>query len=236
MESAWQLYSCITVEHFLTSLYDEDMKCAFATFQGGHGPLKFVAFKKSKKKNFTLLWGGGGGGSLTSPSLLLKFPIIFSQELLFQLKWRRLRKLVPSYNINFFVNFLIFYHNEMATSLTVIFSKYCFTRSLYLFASCFIFFTPKNIWFSNKCLISNLSSFLLFLLSYCILSETHKGYNMSFWYYTPYYNKVVIEKWKQENRKKTWTGINSAHSFHPGSWSYKRTRVNTSLQWPIELS
>lgn len=163
MESAWQLYSCITVEHFLTSLYDEDMKCAFATFQDGHGPLKFVAFKKSKKKNVTLLWGGGGGVSLTSPSLLLKFPIIFNQELLFQLKWRRLRKLVPSYNIKFFVNFLIFYHNEMATSLTVIFSKYCFTRSLYLFASCFIFFTPKNIWFSNKCLISNLSSFYFFI-------------------------------------------------------------------------
>ena len=38
------------------------MKCAFAIFQGGHGPLKFVAFKKSKKKNFTLLWGGGVGG------------------------------------------------------------------------------------------------------------------------------------------------------------------------------
>ena len=107
MESAWQLYSCITVEHFLTSLYDEDIKCAFATFQGGHGPLKFVAFKKSKKKEryFTL---GGGGVSLTSPSLLLKFPIIFNQELLFQLKWRRLRKLVPSYNINFFVNFFNF--------------------------------------------------------------------------------------------------------------------------------
>ena len=49
------------MEHFLTSLYDEDMKCAFATFQGGHGPLKFVAFKKSKKKNVTLLWGRGGG-------------------------------------------------------------------------------------------------------------------------------------------------------------------------------
>ena len=157
MESTWQLYSCITVEHFLTSLYDEDMKCSFATFQGGHGPLKFVAFKKSKKKR-TLLYFGGGV-SLTSPSLLLKFPIIFNQELLFQLTWRRLRKLVPSYNINF----LIFYHNEMATSLTVIFSKYCFTRSLYLFASCFIFFTPKNIWFSNKCLISNLSSFYFFI-------------------------------------------------------------------------
>ena len=48
------------MEHFLTSLYDEDMKCAFATFQGGHGPLKFVAFKKSKKR--TLLYFGGGGG------------------------------------------------------------------------------------------------------------------------------------------------------------------------------
>ena len=47
------------MEHFLTSLYDEDMKCAFATFQGGHGPLKFVAFKKSKKR--TLLYFGGGG-------------------------------------------------------------------------------------------------------------------------------------------------------------------------------
>ena len=60
MESAWQLYSSITVEHFLTSLYDEDMKCAFATFQGGHGPLKFVAFKKSKKKERYFTLGGRG--------------------------------------------------------------------------------------------------------------------------------------------------------------------------------
>ena len=53
---------CITVEHFLTSLYDEDMKCAFATFQGRHGPLKFVAFKKSKKKERYFTLGGGGVG------------------------------------------------------------------------------------------------------------------------------------------------------------------------------
>lgn len=41
------------------------MKCAFATFQGGHGPLKFVAFEKSKKKRTLLYFGrerGGGGG------------------------------------------------------------------------------------------------------------------------------------------------------------------------------
>ena len=38
------------------SLYDEDMKFAFATFQGGHGPLKFIAFEKSRK-NVTLLFG-----------------------------------------------------------------------------------------------------------------------------------------------------------------------------------
>ena len=38
------------------SLYDEDMKFAFATFQGGHGPLKFIAFEKSGK-NVTLLFG-----------------------------------------------------------------------------------------------------------------------------------------------------------------------------------
>ena len=48
----------------------------------------------------------------------------------------------------------------MATSLTVIFWRYCFTRSLYLFGSCFIFFTPKNIWFLKKCLILNLSPFI----------------------------------------------------------------------------
>ena len=151
MESAWQLYSYITVEHFLTSLYDEEMKFSFATFQGGHRPLKLIAFGKSKKKR-TLLYFLVKF-SLTSPSLLLKFPIIFNQELLFQLKWRRLRKLVPSYNINFSSICLIFYHNE-------ILSRYCFTRSLYLFASCFIFFTPKNIWFWNKCLILNLSPFI----------------------------------------------------------------------------
>ena len=34
------------------------MKFAFATFQDGHGPLKFIAFEKSgKKKNVTLLFG-----------------------------------------------------------------------------------------------------------------------------------------------------------------------------------
>lgn len=158
MESAWQLYSSITVEHFLTSLYDEDMKFAFATFQSGHEPLKFIAFEKSKKKR-TLLYFLVRF-SLKSPSLLLKFPIIFNQELLFQLKWRRLRKLVPSYNINFSSIFCIFYHNEIATSLTVIFWRYCFTRSLYLFASCFIFFTPKNNWFFHKCLIFNLAPFI----------------------------------------------------------------------------
>ena len=38
------------------SLYDEDMKFAFATFQGGHGPLKFIAFENSGK-NVTLLFG-----------------------------------------------------------------------------------------------------------------------------------------------------------------------------------
>ena len=38
------------------SLYDEDMKFAFATFQGGHGPLKFIAVEKSGK-NVTLLFG-----------------------------------------------------------------------------------------------------------------------------------------------------------------------------------
>ena len=67
------------------SLYDEDMKFAFATFQGGHGPLKFIAFEKSKKKERTLLYFLVRF-SLMSPSLLLKFPIIFNQELLFQLK------------------------------------------------------------------------------------------------------------------------------------------------------
>ena len=34
------------------SLYDEDMKFAFATFQGGHGPLKFIAFEKSNGEVF----------------------------------------------------------------------------------------------------------------------------------------------------------------------------------------
>ena len=34
------------------------MKFAFATFQSGHEPLKFIAFEKSKKKkNVTLLFG-----------------------------------------------------------------------------------------------------------------------------------------------------------------------------------
>ena len=64
-----------TVKHFLRPLYDEDMKFAFATFQGGHGPLKLIAFEKSKKKR-TLLYFLVTV-SLTSPSLLLKFPIIF---------------------------------------------------------------------------------------------------------------------------------------------------------------
>ena len=42
------------------SLYDEDMKFAFATFQGGHGPLKFIAFEKSKKKKerYFTFWRG----------------------------------------------------------------------------------------------------------------------------------------------------------------------------------
>ena len=50
MESVWR-----QLDIFLTTLYDEDMKFAFATFQGG--PLKFIAFEKSKKKNVNLLFG-----------------------------------------------------------------------------------------------------------------------------------------------------------------------------------
>ena len=117
------------------------MKFAFATFQGGHEPLKFIAFEKSgKKKNVTLLFG----------EVFVDVTLVVTEvSRYFQpgapVSTQMTSPSQASYNINFSSIFFIFYHNETASSWTVIFSRYCFTSSLYLFASCFIFFTPKNI-------------------------------------------------------------------------------------------
>ena len=80
------------------SLYDEDMKFAFATFQGGHGPLKFIAFEKSGK-NVTLLFGEVFVDVAVVVAEVSRY--LQSGAPVFQLKWRRPRKLVPSYDTNF---------------------------------------------------------------------------------------------------------------------------------------
>ena len=81
------------------------MKFAFATFQDGHEPLKFIAFEKSgKKKNVTLLFGE----VFVDVALVVAEVSRYFQPgaPVFQLKWRRPRKLVPSYDINFSSIFL----------------------------------------------------------------------------------------------------------------------------------
>ena len=80
------------------SLYDEDMKFAFSTFQGGHGPLKFIAFEKSGK-NVTLLFGEVFVDVAVVVAEVSRY--LQSGAPVFQLKWRRPRKLVLSYDTNF---------------------------------------------------------------------------------------------------------------------------------------
>ena len=61
------------------------MKFAFATFQGGHGPLKLIAFEKSKKKkNVALLFGDGFVDVAVVVAEVSYY--FFNQQFLFQLK------------------------------------------------------------------------------------------------------------------------------------------------------
>ena len=160
MESAWQLsllvYQSWTFFDVTLRRRHEICFCDFSgwTWTSNLSPLKNR--KKKKERYFTFWWGFRWCRRRCCWSFLLfstRSSCFNSNDVAFA---NYSRVMILTFRQFFF----IFYHNEMATGLTVIFWRYCFTRSLYLFASCFIFFTPNNIWFLNKCLILNLSPFI----------------------------------------------------------------------------